>query len=48
MTIIRKVARLAILVIFAAENSIKEFFAGAKIHEDGACPLFVLLPFTSV
>jgi hypothetical protein len=48
MTIIRKVAVVASLVIFLAESSIKGFYAQAKIQEDGACPLFVLLPFTSV
>ena len=48
MTIIRNVAFLTVLVIFAAESSMKVFYAQAKIQEDGACPLFVLLPFTSV
>ena len=47
MTVIRTVARLAVVVALVAESG-NFFRATAKLQEDGACPLFVLLPFTSV
>lgn len=44
MTIVRSVAQLAVIAIVLRSGC---QFVSARLEDDGACPLFVLLPLTS-